>query len=163
MTCVSTNSQPDVCGHGNVCTSADTCEVVNDGTCSNIMNATSRPAFVPGVSTGAVIFNVVDEAANDDTFCLANQTAFTFTVYAYAAQGTSFPATGSGLQGFFYYQPSGTAVSANSSFRPGGYTQYAGGAMASIKVTLCSATVVSSLQVGLAFTNGNGSCATIFR
>lgn len=172
MTCTSSNTQPDVCGHGNVCTSANTCEVVTDGTCTNIANGKSAPGsttprtpFVAATSTGPVIFNVVDETTNDDAFCTMSQTAFTFTVYAYSATGTTFPATGAGLSGFYYYRTDGSAVAMSSgvSFRPSGYTQLAGGAMASVKLTLCSDTVVSSLQIGVGFTNGNGYCAMIAR
>ncbi|MFT3709093.1 MAG: hypothetical protein QM817_15720 [Archangium sp.] len=168
VTCNPNNNQPDTCGHGSVCTTAMTCEVKNDDTCGNIANAKdpamptqARTAFNPATSTGAVIFNIVDEATNDDAFCGTGPTAFTVTVYAYAPSGTMFPAQKSGLPGFYYYDSSGAPLDAVPSVRPSGYTQISGGAMMSAKVTLCSNTATTSLTAGFAFSNGNGYCVNI--
>lgn len=159
MTCDSTASQPDVCGHTNVCTSANECEAVVDGTCSNITSATGRTAFTSS-STGPVIFNVVDETTNDDAFCGGTGTAFTATIYAYAASGSMFGATSLGVTGY-YYKTDGSKVALSTVSRPSGYAQLDGGKMASVKVTLCSTTATSTLQAAFAFDNGNGYCTTI--
>jgi|LakWasMet46_HOW7_FD_contig_111_53844_length_2376_multi_6_in_0_out_0_2 hypothetical protein len=168
VTCNPNNTQPDICGQGSVCTSANTCETVVDGTCSNIASAKNpaaptmaRPAYVAGTSTGAVIFNVVDEATNDDAFCGAGTTAFTVTVYAYAPQGMTFPATKSALPGFYYFNAAGTPTDATASIRPSDYTQIDGGKMMSAKLTLCSSSTTTTLQAGFAFSNGNGYCVSI--
>lgn len=160
-TCNSSNTQPDVCGHTNVCTSANTCEAITDGTCSNITMATRTP--FTSASTGPVIFNVVDEMTDDDTFCAAGTTAFTSTIYAYAAVGSMFGTTGSGLPAGSYYLTDGSAQTIQGKFRPSGYTQLAGGAMMSLKVTLCSPTAMNQLVAGFGFDNGNGYCVTIQR
>lgn len=167
-TCNPNNSQPDICGHGSVCTSINTCEASVDGTCGNIANAKNpaaptmaRPAFNAATSTGAVIFNIVDEATNDDAFCTAPAIAFTMTIYAYAATGTTFPATKSGLSGFYYFNSAGTPSDATVSVRGSDYTQIDNGKMMSAKLTLCSTTATTSLTAGFGFSNGNGYCATI--
>lgn len=158
-TCTSTNTQPDVCGHTNACTSSNTCDAVVDGTCSNIASATRTP--FTSASTGPVIFNVVDEATNDDSYCTAPAVAFTATIYAYAAQGSMFGATASGLPTGKYFRTNGSSLPLP--FRPSGYTQLDNGKMMSVKVTLCSDQAANTLQAGFGFDNGNGFCITINR
>lgn len=168
-TCNMANAQPDVCAHGWLCTTGSVCGAAVDGTCGNIANAKNpaaptmaRPAFVAGTSTGPVIFNIVDEATDDDAFCASGQTAFTVTLHAYQAAGSLFPATKSGLMGLWYFDSSGTPVDAVASARPSGYTQLDNGKGMTLKVTLCPA-AGTSLQAGFAFTNGNGYCINISR
>jgi hypothetical protein len=123
----------------------------------------ARPAFVAGTSTGGVIFNVVDEATNDDAFCGSGVNAFTVTVYAYAPVGQTFPTSKSNLPGFYYFNSAGNPLDATASIRPNDYQQLDNGKMMSAKLTLCSTNAVNSLQAGFAFTNGNGYCINITR
>lgn len=159
--CTSTNTQPDVCGHTNVCTASNICEPIVDDTCSNIASATRAP--FTSASTGPVIFNIIDEATNDDSFCTAPAVAFTATIYAYAAQGSSFGDTGSGLPAGKYFRVNGSSETIQGKFRPSGYTKLDNGAMMSLKVTLCSDQAANTLQAGFGFDNGNGYCITIQR
>lgn len=161
--CNASNDQPDVCGYGNACTQAMTCEPVANGTCSNVTSGqggTNHSGW-SSASTGPVIFNVVDEAdvAAD---CMMDN-AFTMTVYAYAGPGMTFPMTSSGLPGFFYYTSTGTAVDIPLNLlRPSNYTRFPGDTVMGAKFTLCSANA-SSLGIGVGFTNGNGYCTTLTR
>ncbi len=155
--CTSTNTQPDTCLYGSVCTAANTCEAIADGTCSNV---SGRAAWT-SASTGPVIFNVVSEAP-DATGCTANN-PFTLTLYAYAGPGMTFPAQKSNLPGFFYYTASGNTVDIPTNLlTQGNYTLYSNGAVMGAKFTLCS-TNASQLVAGFGFTNGNGYCATLTR
>jgi len=163
VTCTSSNSQPDVCGHTFACTTANKCEAVVDGTCSNITSATGRTAFT-SASTGPVIFNVTDETTNDDAFCTAPAVAFTSTIHAYAAAGSMFGATATGLPAGRYYKVDGTSETLTGKFRPmSGYTQLDGGKMMNLKVTLCADNASNQIQVAFGFDNGNGYCTTIQR
>jgi hypothetical protein len=162
VTCNPTNAQPDVCGYGNACTQAMSCEAIEKGTCSNVttgQGGTNHNSWT-SASTGPVIFNIVDEA--DVAADCTQDNAFTMTVYAYAGPGMTFPAQKSALPGFFYYTSSGTAVDVPTNLlRQSNYTLY-GNTVIGAKFTLCSANT-SSLGVGVGFTNGNGYCTTLTR
>jgi hypothetical protein len=162
VTCNATNPQPDTCGYGSACTQAMSCEAITNGTCSNVTSGQGRTNHMgwTTASTGPVIFNIVDEAdvASD---CMADN-AFTMTVYAYTAPGSTFPAMKSALPGFFYYTNSGTAVDIPLNLlKQSNYTLY-GNTVMGAKFTLCSANT-SSLGIGVGFTNGNGYCTTLTR
>lgn len=161
-TCNSSNAQPDVCGHTNVCTSANTCEALADGTCANVgaaISAGKHTAFT-SASTGPIIYNVVDSASDDETFC-SSGVAFTATIYAYAASGSAFGATRDDLPGGFYFLTDGSTRTWTQIARPSGYTRLNGGAEMSLKVTLCGAAGTSQVQAAFGFTGGNAFCATI--
>jgi hypothetical protein len=162
VACTSSANQPDTCGYGKVCNSANTCDPVTEGTCENITKASAADhAPWTASSTGPVIFNVVDEATDVAADC-ASDNAFTATVWAY--QGTTaLPATKSALPGFYYYKSTGAKIDVVSSYlKESNYTQYAGGAMMSAKFTLCSSNT-SALDVAFGFANGNGYCVTLHR
>lgn len=161
-TCNSMNPEPDVCGHTNVCTSANTCEAIVDGTCTNI--ASSSRADFTSASTGAVIFNIVPAGpgANDDTFCTVGTNAFTGTIYAYAPLNSTFGVAAASLPAGAYYKSDGSSETITGKYRPSGYTQLSGGKVMSLKVTLCSANA-STLEAGFGFDNGNGYCVSLTR
>lgn len=161
VTCNSNNPQPDTCGYGSACTSANTCEGITDGTCSNVTSVAGRTAWSASTSTGPVIFNVVDEATDDAAAC-ASGTPFTTTVYAYAGGLGTFPAQKSNLPGFFYYTTSGNAVDVPTNLlTQSNYTVFTGSTVMGAKFTVCSTSATSSIQVAFGFTNGNGYCTTL--
>lgn len=162
-TCNSANSQPDVCGYGKVCNSANTCDPVVDGTCVNVTQAIAKSNHTAwtSASTGPIIFNAIDEAHDLSADC-AMGNAFTTTVYAYAPTGSTFPAMKSALPGFFYLDSSGNKTDIPTNLlKQSNYAQIDSGKMMSAKFTFCPTSVTSNLGVAVAFTNGNGFCFTL--
>ncbi len=175
VTCNSSN-EPDVCGYGNVCTSTNSCEALADGTCANVTaakdptdtsaNPRARPTWTPANGTGPVVYNIVDEATNDNGACgggAADHPA-TVTVYAYAQSGFTFPAQRSALPGFWYFNSNGKPIDVTANFDPTdtkkGYTVSSDGKNASIRLTLCGS-AVNPLPAAFGFTNGNAECVSI--
>lgn len=169
--CVTTDTQPAGCGYGSECDSTGHCAaVVDDATCTNITSAKAtvetmttpssgtRVAFSASTSTGAIIYAVTSETA-DNTFC-ASGTAFTATIHAYPPAGTTFPAQGSALMSLAWFESDGTKHSIQGSFRPSGYVVNSDGTL-SLKVTFCDNAATTSVVEGFSFDNGNGVCATI--
>ena len=165
VACNKANQQPDVCRYGEACFDSNTCEDITDDTsCTNITGS-NRAAFNPATSTGPVIFKVVSEAPNNSQ-CVAGQTAFTVTVYAYAAPGSTFPDNKSNLPGFFYYAPGGSPVTdiALNLLPPSGYTKSADKKVMTAKFSVCpTGTGLTSWTAGFGFTGGNGYCASLTR
>lgn len=166
VSCTTTNAQPDVCGYGNICHTADAkCDAArNDSQCTNIAEAITKgnfSAFSPLSSTGPVIYNVVDEATDLAADCVAPSTPFTVTVFAYA--GTSiFPANKSALSGFWYFDATGARTDiALNLLRTTNYTASGDGKTMSAKFTLCGTAGATMLAAGFGFTGGNGYCATL--
>lgn len=158
--CSTANAQPDVCAYGQYCASSS-CTEVTKPTCGNWTPPGGKtPVFDPAVSTGPIIYSVVDEATNDDAFCSAPAVAFTTTLTAYRTD-IAWPTASSGLSGFKYVNTSGAESDATMNLRPSGYTKT--GNVASFKVTLCANASNASIVAGFYFTNGNEVCATIVR
>ena len=159
-TCSTANAQPDTCGYGQYC-AASTCTEVTKPTCGNwTPPAGKTPVFDPAVSTGPIIYSVVDEATNDDAFCTTPAVAFTTTLTAYRTD-IAWPSASSGLSGFKYVNTSGSESDATQNLRPSGYTKT--GNVASFKLTICGNALNASIIAGFYFTNGNEVCATIVR
>lgn len=164
VTCNSANPQPDVCGYGSACTSANSCEAITEGTCTNLTSSSMHTPWT-SASTGPVIFNVVDEATDDASACTTG-VPFTTTVYAYAGGLGTFPAMKSNLPGFWYYLVNGNRVDIPANLlTQSNYTLFTGNTVMGAKFTLCSSAspAPTSIQVAFAFTNGNGYCTTLTR
>jgi hypothetical protein len=162
--CVSSNSQPDICGYGNFCDSLSMlCGAVPGvaEACSNFMTSNPALSWDPTLSTGPVIYDAIDETdvAAD---CTGTATAFTVTVYAYTDASSPFPAQKSNLPGFSYYNTSGTATDIPANLlKQSNYTVSADMLNASMKFTLCSTTATMNIQAAFAFTGGNPFCVTL--
>ncbi len=156
-TCDDTQTQPTVCAHGDWCAADDLCEPVAAGTCANITSS----SHVAG-TTGPIIYAVTSVAPNE-SWCAAG-TAFTADVFAYAAAGSEFGASAStGLAGGSYYTTSGEARALTSLNSASGYSLIDGGKAMKMRVNFCSTSAVTSIAIGVGFTNGNGFCATVTR
>jgi hypothetical protein len=165
VACTTSNPQPDTCGYGRACYTDMKCDAVeNDVACVNIAQAIARGSYSAwsATSTGPIIYVHVDEAdvAAD---CVGTATAFTVSLYAYA--GTAlFPATTSGLPGFWYFDASGTKTDiAVALLRPSNYTVSTDRKNMSAKFTLCAAAGTTVFEAGFAFTAGNAYCASLTR
>ena len=161
VTCNNAN-QPDVCGYGNICDGNNACAALGDDrTCGNI-TASTRPAWT-SASTGPVIYRV-DDVMPDNAAACTTGNAFTVTIYAYAAAGSTFPAQKSNLPGFFYYNSAGVQTDIPTMLLlQSNYQLFANNTVMGATFTLCSTTATTSLIAGFGFTNGNSVCTTLTR
>src|SRR5690606_6021060 len=146
------------CDYGDFC---------NDGECAAAPQADdSCPNFdrrgitwTPEDGTGPVIYEV-STISPISGFCGADSKPFSARVLAYNANGT-FPTQRTALQGFFYVRVNGTESDATLLMTNENYRITNGGKNGEFNLTFCAATNLSSVDVGLYFTNGNEVCASV--
>jgi hypothetical protein len=154
--CTTNNAQPDTCAYGQACFGT-ACGEINTAQHASCANLTSDASFSwdPATQNGPVIYNITDDATDDQMFCTSGTYAHTVHVYAYWTQ--SWPAQAANAPTFTYVNSAGAEANAKNSSRPSGYV--ASGTLVDWKVTLCAMSG-SALTAGFYFSQGNGFCIT---
>lgn len=163
-----TGTGQSTCGYGDFCNNS-TCAAapVAPTTCSNFP-ANDRPNWSATSSTGPVIYQVTRlNYQTNSSFCAASAPdAFIVSVRAYRTDA-DWPATRSGLSGFFYVTTQTTefdVVGSGLLVPNTGYNRSTTNPRdAEFQVYLCRPANSQQIQVGFYFTGGNPVCQDINR
>jgi len=153
-----TGEGQSTCNYGLFCDSTSKCAQAPLATAS-CENFEDKGIDWTSSSTGPVIYSI-ESIAPWTAFCSADSKAFTARVKAYNANGT-FPSRREDMSGFFYVTVNGTERDATLLMNDARYRITNQGKNGEFDLTFCAATNLSSVQVGLYFTNGNEVCANV--
>lgn len=151
------------CAYGSYCASG-TCTAVPAPVCDNFNPAKGgkQPVWTTA-STGPIIYSITKSTWGADVvspaFCSTGDT-LRAEVKAYATAAGTFPAQKSALSGLFYVTVNGNQSDGTALIRPSGYTAAADGRSATFTMNFCPG-AITTISLGLYFTNGNEICAQL--
>lgn len=154
-----TGTSQSTCNYGDFCAnSVCTPAPVAPTTCQNF--SSNRPNWSATTSNGPVIYEVSKIRYEVNSSLCQSGDAYVIRVRAYRTDA-DWPATRSGLSGFFYVTTGGTEtdVVANLLLPNTGYNRNTANLKdAEFQTYLCPGSNVSTIQVGYYFTGGNPVC-----
>lgn len=162
-TCTGTGQS--TCLYGDFCSSG-TCTQVPAPTCANFTPAQGGKQPVWTISsTGPIIYDIAKVSWAPDTastpFCATGDTLkVRVTAYQPASSSTTFPQAKSGLNGLFYVTVTGNQQDGAALIRPSEYATSQNGKVATFTMNFCPGSL-STISLGLYFTNGNEICGQI--
>ncbi|MFY1824953.1 hypothetical protein ACN47A_03505 [Myxococcus fulvus] len=173
--CVEDDTGPTTCSgtgqstclYGQFCSSG-TCTEVPAPTCANFTPSQGGKQPVWTISSsGPIIYDIARVSWGQDSFCpTGNTVKARVRAYQPANSNATFPSSKDDLPGLFYVRVNGSTLAGESLIRPSEYTTSNGGKTAEFTMNFCpdsSSSTVSTLSIGLYFTNGNEICAQLNR
>jgi hypothetical protein len=145
------------CNYGNFC-SASVCAAPAAPTCENYTNLSADRKATLGTSGPIIFATSLVSAATDTGFCPGSTANKRVRVKLSVYNDEDFPASASGLNGFFYVLVNGNAVTPVVSTRADSYVRSENNRRLDTVVEFCEGNAATRTQTGFYFTGGNFAC-----